>query len=154
MPGQPATNTNRRRPANERRRWARVPAADLPNVTAELTSGTKVLLVDVSLGGARFRTRTRMLPGLAVTLRFVAPEGTSVVRGQIVRSAFVNMDEGPPGYEVSVAFDQILSGPIADAPALAEQALQAEPGQTTEPDEPVKLEVTAEVNTLINKLVD
>lgn len=125
MAPQSAESRNTRQiPVPDRRRWTRVAATDLSSVKAELTSGAEVWLVDISQGGARFRTRTRMLPGLGVTLKFITPTGDTVVHGRIVRSAFVNMNNGLPGYEVGVAFDQVLSGPIAEATARAEE-LQA-----------------------------
>jgi len=129
-----------------------VPAADLKNVTAELTSGARVALVDVSQGGARFMTTTRMLPGLGVTLKFVTAAGSSVVRGQIVRSALVNMNGGTPGYEVGVAFDAVLSGPIADATAAGERAGHEQASQAADPDTAV--DVVVEVSKLIDNLSD
>jgi len=117
----------------DRRRWARIPADLLPDVAVELASGAKAWLVDVSMGGARFRTRARMLPGLSVTLRFTTPSGASMVRCQIVRSALVNLSDGPPGYEVGVAFDHELSGAVADATVRAEQTLQSRAADVADP---------------------
>lgn len=138
-----ADTTERRQTAQmaevDRRRWARIPADLLPDVAVELASSAKAWLVDISLGGARFLTRARMLPGLSVTLRLTTPSGASMVRCQIVRSALVNLSDGPPGYEVGVAFDHELSGAVADAMMRAEQVMhargagEAPPGPGTAP---------------------
>lgn len=131
---------------SDRRRWARIPSDLLPDVAVELASGAKAWLIDISLGGARFLTRARMLPGLSVTLRLTTPSGTSMVRCQIVRSALVNLSDGPPGYEVGVVFDHELSGAVADAMARAEQIMQtrsADPAARRPPQAPGTLDPPA-----------
>jgi hypothetical protein len=105
--------------SESRRRWVRVPAEALPGVEARLTSGIDVRLIDLSQGGARFKTRERLLPGLNVSLRFTTGAEDQSVRGKVVRSSMVKLADGRLGYEVGVAFDEVLSGALAEIAAAA-----------------------------------
>jgi len=96
-----------------RRRWPRVPAEALKGVKVWLSSGGEVRLLDLSLGGARFTSRERLLPGLGMSLRFKTPEGDQDARGRVVHSKLVKLADGSLGYEVGMVFDEPLSGPLA-----------------------------------------
>jgi hypothetical protein len=116
----------------ERRRWSRQPADTLPNVKAALKSGVEVELINLSRGGAQFRTPNRLLPGLNVSLKLVTADGALTVQGKVMRSAMVRMRSGSLGYEVGIAFDLLLMGAAPANPAATEAGTPAtnapEPG--------------------------
>jgi len=102
-----------------RRTWSRMSAGTIPGVRATLSSGATVELVNVSRGGAQFRTASRMLPGLSVTLKLVTADGQLSMKGRVIRSTMVKLANGALGYEVGVSFDQELPGA---GPAPAQKA--------------------------------
>lgn len=118
-----------------RRTWSRMSAGAIPGVRATLSSGATVELVNVSRGGAQFRTASRMLPGLSVTLRLVTADGQLTMKGRVVRSTMVKMANGTLGYEVGVSFDQELpgAGPAPAQKASTDAAASREPGSTSAP---------------------
>lgn len=156
MSSQPVTDKRAKHSgASDRRRWRRIAGDRLRDVQTQLTSGGETWLVDLSLGGARIRTRTRMLPGLKITLKFSTPDGPVVVRGQIVRSALVNLPQGPPGYEIGVSFDEALTGPLAEAMKRGEaSAGKGDPAAPASPQPAPEApkDVVLEVESLIDNL--
>ena len=68
-----------------------------------------------------------MLPGVRVALRLRTSDATFIVRGEVVRSALVRLDGGTVGYEAAMAFDDLLTGLIADEGPLEVEVASPEP---------------------------
>src|SRR5262245_66002085 len=92
----------------DRRVWPRIPAKEVPKLTAELTTGPDIRLIDISKGGALFECSKRLVPSSTVALRIVTPDGTHIVRGRVVRSRIVRLERGGLGYEAAIAFNETL----------------------------------------------
>jgi hypothetical protein len=103
--------------ASNRRVFPRIPAAQVPQLSATLTTGPDIRLIDVSRGGALFECTKRLVPASAVALRLVTPDGTHIVRGRVVRSRIVRLERGGLGYQAAVAFNEPLKALIDDAEA-------------------------------------
>ena len=115
-----------RRSGADRREWPRAPQAALAAVKAQLAAGTEVELKDLSRGGARFQTETRLLPGLTVAIRLVGVDGrTMTVRGRVVRSKLLRLDRGGMGYEVGVAFQELITAVVDEMTAEAASRMAA-----------------------------
>ena len=106
---------------DNRRAWPRIPAAQLPQLSATLTTGPDIRLIDISRGGALFECSKRLVPASAVALRLVTPDGTHIVRGRVVRSRIVRMERGGLGYQAAVAFNEALKE-LMDEPAAGSSA--------------------------------
>lgn len=89
---------------------------------ARLASGAEIKLIDLSRGGAQFETDRRFLPNSTVSLRLVTQDSTFVVNGRVVRSRIVRLQSGGLGYNVAVAFNELLQNIIGEAPAAQAQA--------------------------------
>lgn len=94
--------------AADRRVWPRVSASALRNVRVQLSAGDEVTLKDLSRSGARFQTETRLRPGLSVAIRFTTSDGVISLRACVVRSRLIRLDRGGMGYEVAVAFSELI----------------------------------------------
>ena len=92
-----------------------VPAAQLPQLSATLTTGPDIRLIDISRGGALFECSKRLVPQSAVALRLVTPDGTHIVRGRVVRSRIVRMERGGLGYQAAIAFNEALRDLIEES---------------------------------------
>ena len=105
----------------DRRVWPRIPAKEIPQLSAELTTGPDIRLIDISKGGALFECSKRLVPSSTVALRLVTPDGTHIVRGRVVRSRIVRLERGGLGYEAAISFNETLQEfvetPAAAAPA-------------------------------------
>ena len=105
----------------DRRVWPRVPAKEIPQLSAELTTGPDIRFIDISKGGALFECSKRLVPSSTVALRLVTPDGTHIVRGRVVRSRIVRLERGGLGYEAAISFNETLQEfvetPAATAPA-------------------------------------
>jgi hypothetical protein len=150
---------------------------------ARLASGAEIKLIDLSRGGAQFESDRRFLPNSTVSLRLVTTDSTFVVHGRVVRSRIVRLDKGGLGYNVAVAFNELLQhlpdealepstearstpdeGDIPEAIESIEPT-EAEPGSDVTPEEaaafeasveqaPTMLTVTAEVRHTDEELLD
>ena len=123
----PATGANRRV-------FERIPATKLPQLSATLTTGPDIRLIDVSRGGALFECSKRLVPASAVALRLVTPDGTHIVRGRVVRSRIVRLERGGLGYQAAISFNEplkeLINGDVAAPgrpPAPAEAAADPAP---------------------------
>jgi hypothetical protein len=87
----------------------------------KLASGAEIKLIDLSRGGAQFETDRRFLPNSTVSLRLVTHDSTFVVNGRVVRSRIVRLQSGGLGYNVAVAFNELLQN-IIDEPAAEQPA--------------------------------
>ena len=117
---------------DNRRAWPRIPAAQLPQLSATLTTGPDIRLIDISRGGALFECSKRLVPASAVALRLVTPDGTHIVRGRVVRSRIVRMERGGLGYQAAVAFNEALKEFI-DEPAAGSSAPTPAPASAAAP---------------------
>ena len=156
----------------ERRVYKRLRPEQVGNLAARLASGAEIKLVDLSRGGAQFETDRRFLPNSTVSLRLVTHDATFVVHGRVVRSRIVRLDSGGLGYNVAVAFNEVLqhlieiesSASTATEPAAfaathqpdgAESGPEAtalapteiEDGSDVTPEEQVAFEATVETET-------
>jgi hypothetical protein len=93
-----------------RRIFRRLPASALPALSARLGggAGTEVRLIDLSRGGARFESETRLLPGSTVAIRLVTPDSTLVMVGRVVRSRVARLEHGRLGYDAAISFEKPL----------------------------------------------
>lgn len=92
--------------AVDRRTARRLRAESLPSLAARLVAGPDVTLIDVSTGGARFESDTRLLPGSSVGLRLVQNDAIFLVMARVVRSRVARLESGNLRYESAVAFDK------------------------------------------------
>lgn len=110
-----------------RRAHVRTRGEHLTNLGARLTSGAEIRLIDLSRGGAQFECDRRFLPNATLSLRLVTPDTTFVVSGRVVRSRIVRIDSKGLGYNVAVAFDELLQN------LLEQPAAEATASTTTRP---------------------
>jgi len=111
----------------DRRVWPRVSASALRDVRVQLSAGDEVQLKDLSRSGARFQTETRLRPGLSVAIRFTTSDGVISVRAQVVRSRLVRLDRGGMGYEVGVAFSDLIREVVEEMGQQADAEPPPEP---------------------------
>jgi len=128
-----------------RRIFRRLPASALPALSARLGGGvgTEVRLIDLSRGGARFESETRLLPGSTVAIRLVTPDSTLVMVGRVVRSRVARLEHGGLGYDAAISFEKPLKDlidepddPIPSGPGLFQETSSAHPDM----DLPVRAE--------------
>jgi hypothetical protein len=133
-----------------RRAHARLRAEDLKDLGARLASGAEIRLIDLSRSGAQFECDRRFLPNSTISLRLVTSDTTFVVSGRVVRSRIVRLDRGGLGYNVAVAFNELLQNlleevPPAPDPAQAAPEFPAEAGAPPIADEPGVIEASSDV---------
>ena len=123
----------------ERRESERVPAAELPHLSARLDGNREVRLIDVSRRGVQFETTIRLRPGTEVTLRLLAGGEHVTLTGEVVRSLVSALDGTELVYRTALSFPEDIAfygrpappGPAAHAagPAAADAAPPG-PGET------------------------
>mgnify|MGYP005813661849 CR=1 FL=1 len=74
-----------------RRQYRRVPANLLPSLSARLSGGAAVKLLDVSRRGVRLETALHMRPGQTVCIRFVAADATVTLSAAVVRATVAHL---------------------------------------------------------------
>lgn len=109
----------------DRRTARRLRAETLPDLAARLVAGPDVTLIDVSKGGARFESDTRLLPGSGVGLRLVQGETLFLVMARVVRSRVARLESGSLRYESAVAFDKECPMFTDVAPTLEVESVPA-----------------------------
>lgn len=125
--------------AVDRRTARRLRAESLPAVAARLVAGPDVTLIDVSTGGARFESDTRLLPGSSVGLRLVQNDAVFLVMARVVRSRVARLESGNLRYESAVAFDKECPM-FTEAVAVTPPPVDAPPAEVSEivaPSQPV-----------------
>jgi hypothetical protein len=172
FPTAAAPETIDRRSGADRREFPRASQTALATIKAQLAAGTEVDLKDLSRSGARFQTETRLLPGLTVAIRLMALDGQpTTVRGRVIRSRLLKLDRGGMGYEVGIAFNELISpvveemtdtgaaraaaptaAPAADSNAPAEAS--PAPAPPAPPIEPAPMLLTALVDQSTPELRD
>lgn len=93
----------------ERRESERLPAADLPHLSARLEGSREVRLIDVSRRGLQFETSVRLRPGTEVALRLVAGGEHITLTGRVVRSLVSGLDGAQLVYRTAVSFAQDIA---------------------------------------------
>ena len=103
-----------------RREHRRVPANLLPSLTARLSGGAAVKLLDVSRRGVRLETNLHMRPGQTVCIRFVAADATVTLTAAVVRATVAHIESDGIRYEtaLSLAGDLLLCDQLQDAAML------------------------------------
>jgi hypothetical protein len=117
---------------DNRRRHRRVPASLLPSLTARLSGGAAVKLLDVSRRGVRLETALHMRPGQTVAIRFVAADATVTLSAAVVRATVAHIEPDGIRYEtaLSLAGDLVLCEQLHDA-AMEEPATTSSQAATT-----------------------
>jgi hypothetical protein len=97
------TRRERRRPdSDERRTHRRIPAASLPELSAHLSGGSKVTLLDLSLHGVRLETTRHMRPGQVVSVRFSVNGQLITINASVVRASIVRVEAEEVRYETGL----------------------------------------------------
>ena len=111
-------------PATNRRQHRRVPASLLPSLSARLSGGAAVKLLDVSRRGVRLETTLHMRPGQTVAIRFVAADATVTLSAAVVRATVAHLEADGIRYEtaLSLAGDLVLCDQLHDAAMLEPEA--------------------------------
>ena len=111
-----------------RREHRRVPANLLPSLTARLSGGSAVKLLDVSRRGVRLETSLHMRPGQTVCIRFVAADATVTLTAAVVRATVAHIEANGIRYEtaLSLAGDLLLCEQLHDAARLESEQHDAE----------------------------
>ena len=111
---------------NNRRQYPRVPANLLPSLSARLSGGATVRLLDVSRRGVRLETPLHMRPGQTVAIRFVAADATVTLSAAVVRATVAHVDADGIKYETALS----LAGDLVLCDQLTEAAMkEAEPAE-------------------------
>ncbi|BCS31338.1 hypothetical protein TBR22_A05380 [Luteitalea sp. TBR-22] len=109
------TRHDRRRPAHtERRSQRRVPASQLQALSAHLSGGARVALLDVSQGGVRLETTRHMRPGQRVSVRFSIDGHLVTVNAHVVRASVVHVHPEEVRYETGLRLCEELSCHLID----------------------------------------
>ena len=106
--------TSATRPAGparpDRRAHPRLPAAAVPYLQARLAGGAPVTLFDLSKRGVRIGTKTQLLPGRTVVIRFLSGEAVTTMTSAAVRSSVAAVESsGEVTYHVALAFTDELT---------------------------------------------
>jgi hypothetical protein len=116
--------------SHERRLHRRVPASLLPSLTARLSGGSEVKLLDVSHRGVRLQTKMHMRPGQTVAIRFMAADATVTLSAAVVRATVARVDADGIRYETALS----LAGDLLLCEQLESAALEPVDGVTDAPD--------------------
>ncbi len=105
---------------HERREHLRVPATLMPSLSARLSGGAPVRLLDVSRRGVRLETTSHMRPGQTVCIRFVAADATVTLSAAVVRATVAHLGADGVRYETALS----LAGDLLLCDQLHEVAMQ------------------------------
>jgi hypothetical protein len=98
------------RPENdERRSHQRIPARLIPALSAQLSGGSKVTLLDLSQHGVRLETTRHMRPGQVVSLRFSIDDQIITINASVIRSSIVRLDAEEVRYETGLRLSDEFS---------------------------------------------
>lgn len=136
---------------HERRQHRRVPASLLPSLSARLSGGAPVRLLDVSRRGVRLETTSHMRPGQTVCIRFVAADATVTLSAAVVRATVAHIEADGIRYEtaLSLAGDLVLCDQL-HAEAAQEIAEPAQPAESSAPDSPSGLDAVVDFTVIVN----
>ena len=117
-----------------RRKHRRVPASLLPSLTARLSGGAAVKLLDVSRRGVRLETALHMRPGQTVAIRFVAADATVTLSAAVVRATVAHIEADGIRYETALS----LAGDLVLCEQLHEAAMEEPAIETSEASSPTR----------------
>ena len=128
------TRPDRRRPPHaERRSQRRVPGAEFPSLSAHLSGGARVELLDVSQGGVRLHTTRHMRPGQRVSVRFSIDERVVTLSACVVRAAVVHVHPEEVRYETGLRLADDLVSDLLDVALVERRA--ADDAASNDPDD-------------------
>lgn len=121
--------------SHNRREHRRVPASLLPSLTARLSGGSDVKLLDVSRRGVRLQTSMHMRPGQTVAIRFVAADATVTLSAAVVRATVAHVEADGLRYEtaLSLAGDLLLCEHLESAAMEMAESLPPADAAVSEP---------------------
>ncbi|HYK90265.1 MAG TPA: PilZ domain-containing protein [Acidobacteriota bacterium] len=120
----------------DRRSSPRLPPAAFPSLKGVcLVSGTEVVLINISKGGALLECAERLAPSTRVSLRVITSEGIIQLYGQILRSTISHLNGGLR-YRSAVAFEQEF--PLQPEATPSESQKQADGSPEPRESPPVK----------------
>lgn len=140
--------------APNRRQYRRVPANLLPSLSARLSGGAAVKLLDVSRRGVRLETALHMRPGQTVCIRFVAADATVTLSAAVVRATVAHIESDGIRYEtaLSLAGDLVLCDQLHDAAMQEPEAAAADASATPAP--PKSLEPVVDYTVIVRGVPD
>jgi hypothetical protein len=94
---------------DERRSQPRVAARLLPTLSAQLSGGAKVTLLDLSQHGVRLETTRHMRPGQVVSVRFCIDDNVVTINASVVRASIVRVEAEEVRYETGLRLNDELS---------------------------------------------
>jgi hypothetical protein len=122
-------------PDDERRSHPRVPAGLLPTLSAQLSGGSKVTLLDLSQHGVRLETTRHMRPGQVVSVRFCIDDQIVTINASVVRASIVRVEAEEVRYETGLRLSDEFSCDQLRV-ALVEQRSSDESGLPADVDCP------------------
>lgn len=122
------TRRERRRPVHdERRAHRRVAAAQLGSITAHLSGGSPVTLLDVAQRGVRLETGRHMRPGQTVSVRFTLESGPVTICATVVRARVVRLHPEEVRYETGLRLADDLASVDLQLSLVERRELQGDP---------------------------
>ena len=94
---------------DERRSHQRIPARLLPTLSAHLSGGSKVTLLDLSQHGVRLETTRHMRPGQMVSVRFCIDDQIVTINASVVRASIVRVEAEEVRYETGLRLNDEFS---------------------------------------------
>ncbi|AMY07383.1 PilZ domain protein [Luteitalea pratensis] len=95
--------------SDDRRSHPRLPARLLPTLSAQLSGGSKVTLLDLSQHGVRLETTRHMRPGQMVSLRFSIDDQIVTINASVVRASIVRVGAEEVRYETGLRLSDEFS---------------------------------------------
>ncbi len=95
--------------SDERRSHPRIPARLLPTLSAQLSGGSKVTLLDLSQHGVRLETTRHMRPGQMVSVRFSIDDQIVTINASVVRASIVRVGAEEVRYETGLRLSDEFS---------------------------------------------
>lgn len=86
----------------ERRSHPRIAAGRVPTLSAQLSGGSKVTLLDLSQHGVRLETTRHMRPGQVVSVRFCIDEQIVTINASVIRASIVRVEAEEVRYETGL----------------------------------------------------
>ena len=94
---------------DERRSHPRIPARLLPTLSAQLSGGSKVTLLDLSQHGVRLETTRHMRPGQVVSVRFSIDDQIVTINASVIRASVVRVEAEEVRYETGLRLNDEFS---------------------------------------------
>ena len=93
---------------HDRRHHPRLDADTLAFLSAQVSGGARVRLIDVSHGGVRLETPQHMRPGQTLAVRFSIDDDVLAVTARVVRATVTSVEAESVSYETAL---ELLEGP-------------------------------------------